>query len=136
MSDASPPKTAKPSSKALRNSNIRARATRGEPVTTIAAELGLNKDTVYKVLNSEETKRILKNAESELTRGVTKAVERMIKMLDNDDDNAAIKAALPILKNFGLLKDKIEIDHGIKPGVQIIDCSIVGKKIILGEESE
>jgi DNA-binding MarR family transcriptional regulator len=85
----------------------------GKKTVEIADELGIARQTVSKILNSEDTKRMLEVNRSRITQLTDKAVNVMEAALDNQylDGNNALKAALPILKTAGLIKESVDLNH-------------------------
>jgi len=118
------PKTTrrKKNSAALRDSQIRAMSMAGKTNTEIGEHFGIGRKDVAKILTNEETKAIVKQAESRLIEMINEAIDTvafaMKKRTEERSLGHALHAAISVLKNSGALKDKLEVNHtGIKPTV-------------------
>jgi hypothetical protein len=98
--------------KELKDANIRAQAMAGKPIGEIAQDMGMTRQAIRRTLNSEETKVILDDAKSRLTELVEQAVETVAHAVaERVDLTNALKASISVLKNSGLLKDSVDLNH-------------------------
>jgi DNA-binding CsgD family transcriptional regulator len=102
-----PQKPAEPSKnagKALRNSAIVAAKLSGKSNVKIASELGIDRETVAKVLKSGEFQRLTQEIDLALSKGIERAIKRVVKVAGNDT-----AAAIQLLRNFGSMRSRIEL---------------------------
>lgn len=119
----------------VRNARIRTLAAEGKTQSQIAETVGLCRETVNRVLNSEESRRIVAEAESQLTRLSHKAITALEAALDNPSDQAsAVRAAGIVLKALGL-DQKIKDDRTEIPKPFIMKL-IDGGEIIMGHANQ
>ena len=124
----------KQGAKAGRNARIIAEAATGKTATAIAAEVGLTRQTVSEILNSDEAKAIHRAAENKLAASLVKCVDTVLDNVEVRFGPQALQAALSVLKSHGLIRDKVEIDHkGLKPFVlELRD----GSQIVMGMKGD
>lgn len=105
--------------KALKDAHIRAQALAGKGVGQIAKELGMDRKQVSKTLNSEETKAKIKEVQGRLAAMIDDAIETIHDaIVARHDMGNALKAATQVLKNFGALKESVDLNHNFpKPTV-------------------
>lgn len=105
--------------KRMRNAKVRTMAVEGKSERAIARELGIDKETVGKILSDDETQAIVKLAESQLKGLVFDAVQTLKYAMDNKHEfgmiGAAVKTAVSVLKNIGALKENIGIEVSVIP---------------------
>lgn len=122
----------KPTAKALRDAQIVAKAMEGESASAIAAELGIHRTTVTKVLNSEEIKSIARSLESQVAELGQDALDTLMKAVRDyhSEPKNALTASLAVLKTLGAIKDKGEVEVKLpKPFVmELLD----GSKLVMG----
>ena len=89
---------------------MRAMAIEGKTVTEIAQEVGLSRQQASKILNSEEMKKITREAESRIYSLVHRALDTYSLALQKDEIelSTAVKVATSILKSIGIINDKAE----------------------------
>jgi predicted transcriptional regulator len=125
---------ANPAKKA-RDNSIRAEAAMGKTTVEIAKEYGLVRQTVSGILNSDETKDLLKRSENRVKLMVDKALDRLENAIETGEDGTnALKAALAVLKNFGLIKESVDLNHRFPKPLVIKRTS--GETVILGTEAD
>lgn len=105
--------------KKLRNLGMRAQAAAGKPVTEIAAEAGISRQAASKILNSDETKALLTESEDRIKGLISKAIKRLDDSISFADDTNALKAALSVLKSFGLVRETLKLEHSFPKPVVI-----------------
>jgi hypothetical protein len=95
--------------------SIRALAAAGTSNNEIAERFGLNKSTVSEILNSEETKQLVALGDSRLKGLMTKAIDTIEWAMDNRQEyglaGASLKAAITVLKNMGLARENVDVNH-------------------------
>lgn len=117
--------------KALRAASIRAKSLEGKTNGEIAREMGMNPKSVSQILNSDETKKIIKEAESKVVGMVEDSLITLHEAIKaRYDMTNALKGAFSVLKNFGILKDKVDINHQF-PAPLVIE-RLDGGQVILG----
>lgn len=129
-------KTVRSGAKRLRNARVVELATEGKHVGEIAHELKIGRNTVTRILSSDEVKKILKEADTRVHGLVTKAldtVEQAIQGGEADMTNS-LKAALALLKSAGVMKDNVNVAHTF-PKPTIIKKRD-GSEVILGTKLE
>lgn len=118
--------------KRLRDANVLSMAADGKQIKEIAGEMNIDRGTVTKILNSTESKEIIRQAESRIKSLVGKALDTVEAALDGraNDMNNGFKSALAVLKSVGVMKDKIDLSHSF-PKPTIIK-RLNGEEVILG----
>lgn len=122
--------------KALRNAAIEAKAIEGLNNQEIAQQTGLTPQHVSKILNSSEIKAKVKEAESRVAGMIDDALTTLheaIKMGAIDPTNS-LKAALAVLKNYGAIKDNVNVNLSL-PKPLVIERRN-GTQVILGTEAD
>lgn len=107
MAKRGPQKPAEPRKspgKAKRDSEIVARSLEGKSNVKIAEELGIDRETVAKVLRSGEVQKVTQMIDLALSQGITKAVRNVLKSVRYDT-----KAAIRLLENFGSMRKRVEL---------------------------
>lgn len=129
------PKTRRASyNKQARNSRIVDMAMNGMTNKEIAAEMGLNRQTVGNILSSEQSKEMIDRARSDLHRSLTAAIQTFDDAMANrfDDMKTAAVVAAHILKGLGVLAERQEVSV-LKP---FIIKKLNGDEVILGHKAE
>jgi len=110
--------------KNVSNRLMKARAialrTQGRTYLQIGEELNVNRNTVTTWMASREVKDILAAAQQRLKNLVEASVDVYAESLANSkkDMTNAQKAATAVLKNYGLLKEQVDMNHNFpKPMV-------------------
>lgn len=119
----------------LRNAKIRTDAIAGKSVPEIAKEIGLTRSQVHRILSSDETKAIIDQADSKLKGAISLAVDVLVEAMEIRRDsevamNTAVNSAKTILKSYGVLKDKIEVEHTLPKPTVIVRPN--GDKVYMG----
>ncbi len=115
-----PEKNSSQASKDLRNSAITAKIIAGEKVNDVAKEMGLHPSTVSDILNSDDQKKVVKKAQKKVLDMVDEALETFRDAMQSRslDMASALKAATLVLKNYAIIREKIEVEHSqAKPTV-------------------
>lgn len=121
--------------KEARNLAIRAEAAAGKTATELAKDYGLARQTVSGILNSEQTAELLRNSEDRVKRLIGKSIDRLEAALEDPADSTnGLRAALAVLKNFGLLRDTVEMNHNF-PRPVVIE-RLDGCEIVLGTSAD
>lgn len=102
----------------LKNLKVYELAASGMKQGEIGDEVGLSRQSVNAILNSDQAKAFIDQARSRLIELQGAAVSTLeAAMADRDKDmKTAVQAATTILKGLGVLTDKIQINDG-KPFV-------------------
>lgn len=101
----------------------------GKTTSEIGQEMGVSRQVVSRLLNSEESKAILDKADDSIMRMMTKIVARAERIVDGGQDSDAIKLMLAFMKTKGLVKDAVEHHHKFpKPTV----VKYKDEKVVLG----
>lgn len=120
----------------LRDTKVRAMAIEGKTQREIADEVGLGPDQVSRILNDEESKQLLREAQNALKLMIPEALATISEAMKQRNEfqmmGHALKAATAVLKSGGALKDKIEIEHTTKPTTTIVRPD--GTEVVLGFE--
>lgn len=101
-----PAKSSKSPAKALRDSAIIAGSLAGKTNVAIAAEMGIDRETVAKVLNSDDMKRLTGEIDAMLANGIKDAVSVILKHAKKD-----YGAATDLLKNFNSMRTSLKLEH-------------------------
>lgn len=112
MAKKKPPKpTTEPSGLDLRNIRAFEMSAAGYTQSEIGDELGISRQRVNMILNSDEAKRITEQARSNLIDLQDEAVRTLADALANriNDMRTAVNAATTILKGLGVLTEKAEV---------------------------
>lgn len=106
-----PAPTFDPKGKDLRNTRAFEMAAAGYTQTEIGEELGLGRQRVNVILNSEEAKRLTDQARSRLVEIQDEAVQTLVDAMADrfTDMKTAVQAATTILKGLGVLTEKAEV---------------------------
>lgn len=119
----------------LRNAAIQAKAIQGQSGQEIAKEMGLSYQHVSKILNSAEMKAKVKEIDARLAALVDDAIETVrIAVTDRGDLGTAYRAARDVLKNFGSMKDNVNVNLSL-PKPLVIERRN-GTQIVLGTEAD
>ena len=110
--------------------------TQGLSTIEIAEQLGCSRATVSRALNSKTGKELFDDARERIKTLISKAINVYDESLANSakDMTNAQKAARDVLKNFGLLKDSIDISHSF-PKPTVIKRLTDGSEVVLGAET-
>ncbi len=126
---------AKNPAKQARDLAIRAEAAAGLSHEELGDKYGLSRQHLTKILTSDETKELLKGAESRVKLMVERALDALEDSLGVAADGTnRLKAALSVLKNFGLIRDSVDINHRF-PKPLVIRRSD-GSEVVLGTEAD
>lgn len=120
--------------KALRDARIRELAAEGHTMVDIAKTLGLERKTIAAVLNNDDTKEIVRRAETRLSTLVDLALDAVQDALGDQDIHARLKSAFPVLKSVGVIKDRVDLSHSFPEPVVIRRAS--GERVILGTKAD
>jgi hypothetical protein len=134
MTDSDKPRRKKPraGSKKLRDQKIITKAINGESVTNIAKDMGMARQTVSGILNSEEVKAMIKAGENKMVEMVPLALKRVNDAMEDKYNAAGERCALAVLKSTGVLKDNTNVSHTFPEPVVIRRKD--GSEIVLGSE--
>lgn len=126
---------AKNTAKQVRDLAIRSEAAAGLTHEEIGAKYDLGRHQISKILNSDETKTLLKNSEDRVKRMIERALDALEDSLGIATDGGnRLKAALSVLKNFGLIRDTVDINHRFpKP---LIIKRKDGSEVVAGTEAD
>lgn len=130
-----PEPTTEPTSRDLRNLRAFEMAAAGKTQSEIGEEIGLSRQRVNAILNSEESKRLTDVARSNLVNLQDVAVETLAEamIMRASDMKTAVQAATTILKGLGVLTDKFEGNLTMKPFIlKLLD----GSEIHMGHKPE
>lgn len=121
--------------KELKDTNIRAQALAGKPVGEIAKDMGMDRKQVSRILNSEETKQLIKESRAKIQAMVPDALETLhMTVLAREDRANALKASERVLKNSGVITDAVELNHNF-PKPTIIH-KLDGSTVVLGTTAD
>lgn len=111
--------------KKLRDQTIIAKAMAGETTVQIAEEMGMHRQQVSKVLNSEEVKAKVKEIDAKLAQGIDDAIDTVLSAVKVD-----YVAARDLLKNYGSMKQAIDLNHTFPKPTVIVRSD--GTQVVLG----
>lgn len=98
--------------KRLRDKKVLSLAMEGKKTTQeIADEVGLTRQTVSGILNSGDAKTLLREIDSKLRAGIDGAINTVVTMA-----RAEYTPARDLLRNFGAMKLKVNLEHTGKDG--------------------
>jgi hypothetical protein len=134
--------------KDLRDQAILKESLAGKSNNEIAETLGISYQHVSKVLNSEEVKAIVRQGESDITSTISESIMTLAdalacrytidgegnKRLNLEGMGHALKAAFAVLKNAGLLRDSIDINHNMI--VPYVIQRHDGSQVVLGAKKD
>lgn len=100
-----PAKTRKTPAKALRDAAIVAGSLGGKPNSAIAAELGIDRETVAKVLSSDDIRLLTGQIDNNLSSGIERAVRNVLRTVKKGD----LKTSIALLRNFGSMRNRLEL---------------------------
>lgn len=103
---------AKRSSKKLRDSKIVAGAISGKSNSAIARELKIDRETVARVLNSDDIRKLTEEIDGALAGSIGQAVKNIAKAVKAGSVDVSIK----LLKNFGSMRETMKLEHTGKDG--------------------
>lgn len=117
-----------------RNSRVVDMSMSGMTNIEIAQELGLHRQTVGNILNSQQSKEMIDQARSDLYRALTQSVSTMLDALEfrSADMRTAVQVATTILKGLGVLTEKSEMTV-LKP---FILKRLDGSEVVMGHTAE
>lgn len=124
----------------IREHQVIEKAFEGKTGSEIAEDLGISRQRVSQILTSEQVESLLKQSESRLKSLVGSAIDTLEYAMDRRDSpdkgavGNAIRAAIPILKTAGLVKESVDVSHQF-PKPMVIEFSD-GKQIVLGTEND
>jgi hypothetical protein len=120
----------------LRNLGIMEAAASGKKQSDIAEDFGISRQSVNKILNSEDTRKLTEEATNRLKGLLGKAIDTVEYCLDSREEaygkQPALTAGLSVLKGLGVLTDKVK-HEGLKPFVMKL---IGGGEIVMGHKAE
>jgi predicted transcriptional regulator len=123
-------KRSRSAAKELRDQQIVAKAMAGATTGEIAKDLGVGRTTVSQVLNSDDVKKKIKEIDNRLASGIDKAVDNVLKALENGDANMSVL----LLKNFGSMRTNVDINHKFPRPVVIKRSD--GSEVVLGSTED
>jgi predicted transcriptional regulator len=105
---------------------------KGLSTQAIADRLGITRQTVSEYLNSRDVKEIIQSARDRLKNLVEASVDVYAMSLSNakSDMTNAQRAARDVLKNYGLLREEVDLNHNF-PKPTVIK-RVDGTEIVLG----
>lgn len=105
----------------------------GMSTLDIARQLKISRRTVSRALGSPTGKQMLKHARDRLEALIEDAIDVYEESLRNnkEDMTNAQKAAKDVLKNFGLLRDSIDMNHHF-PKPTVVKRLSDGTEVVLG----
>ena len=125
----------KNAAKKVRDLAIRSEAAAGVSHTELEGKYGLGRHQISKILNSDETKELLKSSEDRVKRMIERALDALEDSLGAAMDGGnRLKAALSVLKNFGLIRDSVDINHRFPKPLVIKRAD--GSEVVLGTEAD
>ena len=125
----------KNAAKKVRDLAIRSEAAAGVSHAELEGKYGLGRHQISKILNSDETKELLKNSEDRVKRMIERALDALEDSLGAAMDGGnRLKAALSVLKNFGLIRDSVDINHRFPKPLVIKRQD--GSEVVLGTEAD
>lgn len=101
-----PDKTRRSAVKSIRDKAVMQKALEGKGPSEIAKEVGLTRQTVSGILNSDEMKEIVAGIDRQLAGGIQDAIKTVLGAVKND-----FAAARDLLRNFGSMKNRVEHEH-------------------------
>jgi DNA-binding IclR family transcriptional regulator len=124
------------SGKDLRNLRAFELAASGMNQTEIGEEIGLTRQRVNTILNSEQAKEFVERARSRLLELQDTAVLTLQDAMDDrhNDMKTAVAAATTLLKGTGTLTDNIKVNDGKPFVIEFLDGTKV--KMGFGEEKD
>jgi transposase-like protein len=122
--------------KELKVQAVIADVAKGSSITEVANKYGLCRQYVHTILSSKEAEAILKRGEDALIRLVDKSVETLQFAIDKKDVDLtnALKSAFAVLKTYGVVKEKSEIEVSVPKPTIITKRD--GTQVILGTEKD
>lgn len=122
--------------KQLRDLTAAHLATQGKNTNEIAQEIGVDRNTVRRILNGNEVKNLLKTAQSRVFSLVDKALGTVEAAMDGNDVDMTngLKASLSVLESVGVIKKNANISHTF-PKPTIIR-RIDGSEVVLGSKTD
>lgn len=115
--------------KKLRDQAIIQKALEGKKTQEIAAEVGVTRQTVSEVLNSEDVKKKVKEIDARLAAGIDDAIQTVLYSVKDNYD-----AAYDLLKNFGSMKTSVDINHSFPKPLVIKRKD--GTEVVLGTTAD
>lgn len=109
-----PAESSKSPAKALRDSAIVSHALSGKSNVAIAREMGIDRETVAKVLNSDDMKELCAEIDGKLAAGVNEAIKVVLDSAKKD-----LSTAIDLLKNFGSMRSSLKLEHTGKDGAPL-----------------
>lgn len=113
--------------KKLRDQEVIRKRMEGKKTQAIADEMGMSRQKVSEILNSEQVKKLITQIDNQLASGIEDAVQTVLAHVKFDYD-----AAYDLLKNFGSMKTNMTLEHKFPKAVVIKRPS--GEQVILGTE--
>lgn len=127
----------KPTKRKFRAMKILEGTAEGKTQEVIAEELGICRQTVSEILNSEQAQKIIERVEDRYTRMLEKIADRFENIIDKGSDENVIKVGLAIGRTKGVVNEKQEITHKFPPPTVIrYDGKDMMKMGVLSEEDE
>lgn len=117
----------------IRAAQVVQKTLEGKKQGEIAEELGIERQTVSEILNSEESAAIIEKLTDRVTRLAEKIMERFEKIAERGEDGHVIQLGLPILRTKGLVNEKQEHIHSF-PAPTVVRFN--GKEIRMGVLNE
>lgn len=126
----------KSQAKKLRNQAMIAMKIEGKTDGEIAEAVGISREQVSRVLNSDDVKALVKKGENRFASLVGDAVtvvEQAMAGAHSDMGNA-LKAAVTVLKSTGIAKDRVDLSHSFPKPTVVLKSD--GSMLIMGAENE
>ena len=101
--------------KALRDSAILSKAAAGKSNSAIAREMGIDRETVARVLSSEDIQRLTQEIDGKLSAGINDAITNVLDAVKKGDKAASID----LLRNFGSMRQSMKFEHTGKDGAPL-----------------
>lgn len=121
--------------KEMRDHAIRADAASGLSHAELHDRYGLSRQQITKILTSDETKELLKVSENRIKLMLEAALQALEDSLSIATDSGnRLKAALSILKNFGLIRESVDVNHRFPKPLVIKRRD--GGEVVLGTEAD
>lgn len=101
----------------------------GKTQSEIAEEMGLCRQTVNRLLSTDEVETILRKAESKAVSLIEKSLAKVEEVIEAGDPTNALKASLAVLRSKGILKEQVDLNHNL-PTPFVIQYE--GTKVVMG----
>lgn len=92
--------------KLIRDQQVFEKALAGKKTQQIADEVGVSRQTVSEILNSDEVKSRIQQIDERLSNGIDDAIKTVLEAVKDD-----FFAARALLQNFGAMHAKVDAKH-------------------------